>query len=451
MRYLTYIYNYRYFFSLLFALALSGCNTDDEENNFNEVSLDKELSAAINETIPGGIKSLLLPDFNNFSEIPQDANNPITAEKVSLGKMLFHETALGTEAMLTEGMLTYSCSSCHNPKSAMQSGRRQGIADGGNGFGLRGEGRSKNPNYQELEIDAQPIRAPSILNVAYQKNLLWNGMFGSSGLNVGTDDRWIDDADVNLLGFEGVESQAIKGLEVHRMNATYEMMNNMGYMDMLREAFPDVADDTLTSRVYMGLAIGAYVRTITTSQAPFQKWLRGDKNALSEEQKRGATLFFDKAKCVSCHAGPGLNTMEFAAVGMNDLTGDDIFRQDLINVPLGRASFTGNPADNFKFKIPQLYNLKDAPFYGHGSSFSNLKEVVEYFNEAIPQKNIDADLLDDNFKPLNLSDNEIDDLVSFLRDGLYDDNLERHIPDGILSNNCFPNADVQSKSDLGCD
>ncbi|MEO1054113.1 MAG: cytochrome c peroxidase [Bacteroidota bacterium] len=433
-----------------FLILLSGCNQNNEEP-FEEVKLDNELLTLLHEADPDlGVEGFMLPDPESLAELPQDPRNPITPEKVALGRMLFHETALATEALKAEGMLTYSCASCHNPKAAMQSGRRQGIAEGGSGFGLSGESREKNPVYLGDEVDAQPIRVPSTLNVAYQKNLLWNGMFGATGLNAGTEALWTGDASVNLLGFEGAESQAIKGLEVHRMNADYHLLDQMGYMSSLRNAFPGVADDTLTSRVYMGLAIAAYVRTITTYEAPFQQWLRGNRSALNDQQKQGAILFFGKANCVNCHAGPGLNNMEFAAVGMEDLSGPDIFRADVIGSSLGRGGFTGNTEDNFKFKVPQLYNLKDAPFYGHGSSFDNLEDVIQYFNLAEPQNTINPFRLDERFEPLGLSDEEVQDLLAFVRDGLYDANLDRHIPQAILSNQCFPNADEVSKVDLGC-
>jgi len=306
------------------------------------------------------------------------------------------------------------------------------------------------PDYDEEDIDAQPVRAPSTLNVAYQKNLLWNGMFGATGLNTGTEANWTGDASVNLLGFEGVESQAIKGLEAHRMSASIDMMIEFGYLDMLREAFPGVEDDTLVSRVYMGLAIAAYVRTITTSQAPFQLWLKNNIKALTEQQKRGALLFFGSANCVACHTGPGLNKMDFSAVGLADLSGPDIANADLETAPLGRGNFTGLAEDNYKFNIPQLYNLKDVPFLEHGSSITSLEDMVTYFNEAIAEKNLGADLLDPLFEPLGLVEEEVEDLTAFLREGLYDPNLSRHIPEDILSNNCFPNADEVSKVDLGC-
>ena len=432
----------------LIVMLILGCN-DDQPGNIED-ELDIELEALLLEADDQGRDHFILPVQEDFASLPQDPKNPITREKVELGRMLFHETALGNDALRSGGLRTYSCSSCHNSSAAMQPGRRQGIAEGGSGFGVKGESRDRNLDYEEVEVDAQPIRAPSTLNVAYQKNVLWNGMFGATGLNEGTEAQWTGDAAVNLLGFEGVESQAIKGLEVHRMSAEMGMMTDFGYLDMLRVAFPGVAEDTLISRTYLGLAIASYVRTITTSEAPFQRWLRGQNSALSDQEKRGAILFFGKAGCVSCHTGPGLNKMDFAAVGMADLTGPDILNKDPFDTPLGRGNFTGNPEDNFKFKIPQLYNLKDASFLGHGSSFENLREVVEYFNQAIPQKELSKASLDEAFKPLGLSDDEIEELTAFLRDGLYDGNLSRHIPQSTLSYSCFPNADEVSKVDLDC-
>lgn len=433
---------------LLFVLIITSCESDS--NEFDVSPLDAEIDGLLLQANPEGRDAFLLPGDNKYDQLPQDPKNPITSEKVALGKMLFHETALGNASMRLQGARTYSCASCHNAKSAMQSGRRQGIAEGGEGFGVSGEGRGMNPEYDETTVDVQPIRAPSTLNVAYQKNVLWNGMFGATGLNEGTESKWIGDAAVNRLGFEGAESQAIKGLEVHRMSASMDMMTEFGYIDMLREAFPGVEDDTLVSRTYMGLAIAAYVRTITSSDAPFQKWLRGNSAALTDQEKRGAILFFGTANCVACHTGPGLNKMDFAAVGMADLDGTDIINADPVNTSLGRGGFTGRTEDNYKFKIPQLYNLKDAPFLGHGSSIYSLEDIVKYFNEAIPQNDIPSEFIDPLFRPLGLDQSEVENLTAFLKQGLYDPNLTRYIPDEVLSNSCFPNADEVSKADLGC-
>lgn len=106
----------------------------------------------------------------------------------------------------------------------------------------------------------------------------------------------------------------------------------------------------------------------------------------------------------------------------------------------------------FRFKVPQLYNLKDSPFYGHGSSMRSIREVIEYKNRGIKENdNVPDEALSEYFKPLNLSDEEITALTDFIMNGLYDPNLKRYEPTSILSGNCFPFNDPMAKNHLGCD
>ena len=117
----------------------------------------------------------------------------------------------------------------------------------------------------------------------------------------------------------------------------------------------------------------------------------------------------------------------------------------------GRAGFTLKDSDLYKFKVPQLYNLKGNGFYFHGASKHTLREVVEYFNLAVPENaDVAASRIDGRFRPLNLTSTEVDDLTDFLENALYDANLLRYKPSSVLSGNCFPNNDEQSKIDMGC-
>ncbi len=103
------------------------------------------------------------------------------------------------------------------------------------------------------------------------------------------------------------------------------------------------------------------------------------------------------------------------------------------------------------FKVPQLYNLKNVDFYFHGASKSSLKDVVIYFNEAKPENpNIPITSITPYFHPLNLTEEEINDLVEFLENGLFDPDLERYAPSFIMSGNCFPDNDPIAQIDLGC-
>ena len=445
------------FCGIICSLAFSSCKKDYDDNF--PTSLDLRLEEALNSASNGvGNSFYIMPASNDFSAIPQDPKNPLTLEKVELGKLLYHETGIAITPIHSMAEGSYSCASCHFASAGFQAGRFQGISEGGTGFGINGEGREAIDSYIEENLDVQPIRSPSVLNTVYQSNLLWNGQFGATGVNTGTESSWTlgTPKEANFLGYQGMETQAIAGLKVHRMDidSINSVIEDLGYKTMFDDAFSNVPENERYSRENTGLAIAAYERTILANESPFQKWLKGDKNAMTDQEKRGAYLFFADAGCASCHNGPGLNSMEFHAIGTDDLVNcpEETFLTAQDNVEnLGRGGFTGEEEDLFKFKVPQLYNLSDSPFYGHGSSFRSIRSVVEYKNAALKQNPmVPNEKLSNQFVPLNLSDEEINDLTIFIKFALYDPNLDRYVPESLPSGNCFPFNDSQSRIDLGC-
>ncbi len=444
------------FLLLLASSIISGCKEDEVVDNLQpepdelDVSLEQALISASN-----GMGKIYYQFPTSLDQIPQDPNNPLTAAKVELGKLLYHETGLATDPKKEEGRFTYSCASCHHAQGGFQACLPQGISEGGLGFGLNGEGRYPNPNYTTAELDVQPLRTPSVLNIAYQPNILWNGQFGATHMNAGTESQWHENSpkEWNTLGYEGTEIQAIAGIEVHRLDMTPSLFNN-GYKDLYETAFGAVGDDTLMSNVYTGLAIAAYERTVLATQAPFQQWLNGDQTALNAKEKRGAIIFFSKGECYQCHNGPALSSMDFYALGMNNLAGPGVHLTNFVDVsaPLGRGGFTENAEDNYKFKVPQLYNLIQSRFYGHGASFHSVEEVIRYKNNAAAENmDVPESQLAEEFHPLNLTTQEIEDLAAFIEYGLYDRNLERYVPSSIPSGFCFPNNDYRSAQQFGCE
>ena len=401
------------------------------------------------------IEHFILPDSDDFSAIPQDMHNPLNTEKVILGKMLFYETGLALSPTKMAGKKTYSCASCHVPNAGFRPGGAQGIADGGIGFGQNGESRTKLAAYREYEMDVQGVRPLSVLNVAFVENTTWNGRFGSEGVNVGTEDRWDLDSTlhVNYEGLSSLESQNIEGLEVHRMEITDEVLNEYGYRSYFDKAFGEVPETERYSKRNAAFAISAYLRTLLSNEAPFQEFLKGNKNAMTEQEKKGALVFFSDAKCYLCHKEKNLGANEFYALGVKDLYQTGVAfntsAEDIRN--LGRGEYSGRQEDMFKFKVPQLYNLGDAPFYFHGSSKTTLTEVVEYFNEGIPENtNVPFEQIARQFKSLDLTDQQVTDLTAFLETGLRDPNLQRYVPEQVLSGLCFPNNDLFSQIELGC-
>ncbi len=424
------------------------------------LDLDSRLLKSLNEHgLNGSYQDYIMPASDDFGALPnQDVKNPITTAKVELGKLLFFETGLGLEPKYPVSKEGYSCASCHIPERGFTAGRFQGIADGAIGFGLLGEGRKKNPLYTGDEVDAQGARVLPVINTTFITNALWAGTFGSYGVNPGTESVWHQDTlvEINFQGLQGLEANNARALVVHRQVINKNVTDSLGYTPMFDNAFPEFSESERYTRLTGAFAIAAYLRTILTNEAPFQKWLKGDMAAMSEQQKEGAVVFFEKAGCVRCHNSPSLNSLphQFFSLGVKNLneTGYSVFRTGRLDKRnQGRGGFTGNKEDRNKFKVPQLYNLKNVGFYFHGASKTSLKDVVEYFNDGIPEnRDISVIEIAPYFRPLNLTKEEIDNLVEFLENGLYDPNLSRYAPSQILSGNCFPNNDPQAQIDMGC-
>ncbi len=446
---------------LLSALILSaaifylGCTHD------YVADLDLDLTNSLNtNSKTGSYQGYIMPSSTDYASLPnQDPKNPVTAEKVALGKMLFFETGIGLEPKYPVSKQAYSCSSCHIPERSFTAGRFQGIADGAVGFGISGEKRKKNPYYDGSEVDAQGARPLPVINTTYVTNALWAGTFGSFGVNTGTESVWSQDTlvEINYKGLMGLEANNERALIVHRQLINKQITDSLGYTAMFDEAFPEIPESERYTRQTAAFAIAAYFRTILTNEAPFQNWLKGDVTAMTEQQKRGALLFFGKAGCVSCHNSPSLNSDPhlFFSLGVNNhyQTGYSVFRTDSHDKRnLGRGGFTGREEDMNQFKVPQLYNLKDFGFYFHGASKTSLKDVVEYFNNGIPEnKDIPGTQITPLFRPLHMTQDEMDDLTEFLTNGLYDPNMLRYKPELTMSGNCFPNNDLQSRMDMGCE
>jgi len=433
------------------AILLVSCQKDEDIS----LNLDLDLKSVMIEAAGGQpITSYMLPDSRDFDRIPQDPNNPLTREKVKLGQLLFHETAFATENVFPITAGEYSCASCHHAGAGFQAGIAQGIGEGGEGFGMAGEGRIRNLLCDAELCDVQPLRTPTAMNGAYQPLMLWNGQFGATDKNIGTEDRWKEDTPLttNKLGFEGLETQAIAGLTVHRIGFTQEAVVANGYQELWDAAFPETPTEERYDLTRAGLAIAAYERTIMANDAPFQMYLAGNKSALSDYQKEGAILFFGKAQCATCHNGPALNDMNFHALGLNEFNPAEVTHYNVDDPSqFGRFSFTGVEADKYKFKTPQLYNLKDVNFFGHGASLTTIEEVIQYKNKAVAQNpNVPSKQLSEHFVPLGLTDEQVDKIAAFVRTGLYDPNLHRYVPVSLPSGQCFPNNDVISRQDVGC-
>jgi len=446
-------------FGILGFLVLGFLSSCTEEPTIEEeaIDLDKELTESLINAAPNGrFFHWIIADENELHYLPnQDPHNPVTREKVKLGKFLFFETGMAQDAKDERSYETYSCATCHIPEAGFLPGRFQGVADGAHGFGFQGSVREVIPGFDPDSVDAQGIRPLTVLNVAYMTNTLWSGLFGSDYVNEGTDEYWPDDelAYVNQLGYTGLESQNIEGVLLHRMSVNDRVLDDFNYREQFDLAFPELDTAHRYSEETVSFALGAYLRTLLTTRAPFQDWLKGDKSALTESQKKGALLFFGEARCYKCHNSPALSSMTFHALGTEDLyrrgalaTGPEERRN------LGRAMLTGKEDDMFRFKVPQLYNVKDYVTFFHGSSKESLEEVLEYKIKAVSEnESVSQDRISPLFQPLSLTEEDKEHLLDFLKNGLYDADYSRYVPEELPSGLCFPNNDPDAKRDMGCE
>jgi cytochrome c peroxidase len=279
-------------------------------------------------------------------------DNPYSPAKAELGRLLYFDKRLSADG-------TVSCASCHDPKFAFTDGAATST-------GIKGQkgGRS----------------APTIINRAYTLAQFWDGR--SPTLE--------DQA-------KGPMANPIEMGNTHDAIVT-KIKGVAGYKPLFAKAFG--SEEINIDRIAM--AIANFERTVFSGNAPYDKYKRGIKTAMTPDQVRGMTVFFEKAKCDRCHEGANFTLNMFANLGVG---------ADKPEPDVGRFAVTKNPAHWGQFKTPTLREIEKTGPYMHDGSLKTLEEVVEFYNKGgIPNKNLDA-----NMKPLNLTDQEKKDLVAFMK------------------------------------
>ncbi len=309
---------------------------------------------------------------------PEPKDNPTTPVKVKLGKLLYFDPRLSGDGSV-------SCATCHDPN---------------HGWAKK---RVMSPAYPE---NKHFRHSPTVLNVAYNTLMFWDGRVKT------------------------LEEQAEKPIaSPFEMNMNYDLLEERlkaipGYRKLFKEAFPGEKDPITIKNV--AKAIAAFERTIVCNDSPFDKYMRGDKNAMDELQVKGMKLFVGKAGCVQCHNGPNFTDNKFHVTGVPKNKVEDqplvaatrnfVLRQagfrnpEKIDRDLGRFFLTGNKKDKGSFKTPTLRNVALTPPYMHNGVFKTLEEVVDFYDRGggdVPNK-------DRRLKPLNLTDEEKEALVAFL-------------------------------------
>jgi len=282
---------------------------------------------------------------------PAPAENPLTPEKIALGKRLFFDPVLSRDR-------TVSCSSCHDPQHAFADPAGQAISPG-----IQGRLGRRN--------------AISLINAGDRGALTWSGT--SPSLETQAVIPMTDHAELDLTIDEVVA----------RLKADNQ------YSALFRQAFGEVASMQNTVR-----ALASFERTLESRNAPYDRYQAGDASAFTAQQARGMDLFFGKADCFHCHTGRDFSD------GRAHNNAIQLFNPDV-----GLAERTEDDADVGKFISPSLRNVGLTAPYMHDGSFKTLREVVEHYN-AGGEPNPNADPL---IRPLGLTDAELDDIVAFLK------------------------------------
>ncbi len=313
-------------------------------------------------------------------EVPVPKDAPLTKDRVALGKHLFFDARLSGDGSI-------SCADCHEPK--------RGWGDGADlSRGYPGTVHWRN--------------SQTIVNAAFMKAWFWTSSAST---------------------MEKQAHSAINGSLAGNLKpvlAEERMKQIPVYVKLFAKVYGKAPSYDLALS-----AISAYERTIIAKDSPFDKYMGGDKKALSTKQLRGKALFEGKASCIACHSGPLLSDQEHYNLGvpknsafeenpqrqiaMRERMRSSGFSEDVylkLDRDPGRFRATKNKADLGKFRTPPLRYTKYTAPYMHNGVFFTFEEVVDFYN---------AGGRDDPFgtktkkvKPLGLTNSEKSDLVAFL-------------------------------------
>jgi cytochrome c peroxidase len=279
----------------------------------------------------------------------------VDANEAALGRLLFYDPVLS-------GSNTFACATCHHPDQGFSDGRA--LALGAHGLDLR---RS----------------SPSLWNVATHEVLFWDGRARS------------------------LEEQMLSPLQ-----AADEMGADLAEMLVELEAIPEYrrmfsenyADGVTLDNVIA--AISAFQRSLISNNAPIDRFVSGDYEALTPSQRRGFEIFrSEQARCIECHTWPTFSDDEFHVLGV-PLT-------DLDTPDTGRAEVVDEPGARFAFRTPTLRNVVLTAPYMHNGSFATLDEVIQFYEDGGGAQGI-AVRIDEELRGFRLTPQQDADLVAFL-------------------------------------
>jgi cytochrome c peroxidase len=298
--------------------------------------------------------------LDTYMPIPEE--NALTRQKVALGKMLFSERMLSRDRSL-------SCISCHDPDRIFTDGRQVSR-------GINGREGTRN--------------APTLINRGYGVSFFWDGRARS------------------------LEEQVLQPIENPlELDLTLaEAVNRLSDRSTYRRRF-QLAFGRQVEAQDLARALASYVRTILSGNSPYDRYLNGERDALSVQARKGLQIFRGKGNCTACHLGPSLTDERFHNTGV-------AWRNDRV-LDEGRFEVTGMNEHRGAFKTPTLREIDLTPPYMHDGSLNSLEEVIDFYSRGGNPN----PFLDPEVRPINLTEGEKADLLAFLsvQQGVVQDGL----------------------------
>ena len=289
---------------------------------------------------------------NDKLMIPED--NPLTKEKVELGTLLFFDTRLSANE-------TIACASCHVPALAFTDGQPVSA-----GIHQQQGGRS----------------APTAVNRVFSTAQFWDGRAAT------LEDQSVGPF-VNPVEHGFADHDALVA----------KVKTIAGYRPLFERAFGPVP----ITLDLIGKAIASFQRTLLSGNSPYDRFVaEDDARALSETAQNGFRVFVSKGRCLSCHSGFNFTDERFHNLGVG-------WDRDQIDV--GRYAVTKQAEDLGAFKTPTLREIARTAPYMHDGRFATLRQVIEFYDRG----GIPNPYLDSAVTPLQLTEQEKDDVIEFLR------------------------------------
>jgi len=342
-----------------------------------------------------------------LSSLPQYVNapsdNPLSADRVALGRLLFWDPILS-------GNRDVACASCHHPRFGYAENRDLSI--GVNGVGLGENRRFASPN----AIPFVKRNSQTLLNVGF------NGINRAGQYNPAAAPMFWD---LRVTSLETQALEPIKAFEemrgdaypedgavaavVARLNAVPE------YRALFAKAF---GDENAVNGANLGKALAAFERSLLANNSPFDRYMAGDRNAMTAIQIQGMQRF-QRIGCSNCHNGPMFSDYESHVLGVPD------------NGKLPQSD-RGIKDEPYAFRTASLRNLAYTAPYMHSGAFQTLQEVLKFYDRAPQNPNVGRQQVDRRVRRLRDPDDEASVLIAFLS-ALNDDSFDKTIPSRVPS------------------